>query len=113
MLIGECKRRERTAFGIVTEANECILKAGRRAIAQAAFLPIVAGCDKDIEVAAHCVSACGALQRSPARVVSIQAPDPRSVQVDATAERGAVQSELPAIYCDAAVVDEIRVCVGV
>ena len=114
MLIGKCKRREGTAFGIVTEANECILKTGRRSNTHATLLPIVAGCDKDIEVAAHCVSAC-AVPSSAVRRVSytIQAPDHRSVQVEATTERGGVQSELPAIYCDAAIVDEIRVGVGI
>ena len=59
---------------VCVDGNVAILETRDRANAQAAKFPIVAGGDKDIEVAAVGISARSALKRSPVTVVSSRTP---------------------------------------
>src|SRR4029077_3661626 len=90
-----------------------ILETGRRANAQAAFLPVVASCHQHVEVAAQCVSAGRALERCATRIIATQTSDDCGVQIEAAAKGGAIESKLSTIYLDAAPVEEIGMRVGV
>ncbi len=89
------------------------METRRRTNAQAAFSPIVAAVDKNVEITPIGASAGGPEQRSPVRVVFTYSSGQRAVQVKSTAERRRVDTELSTVDIEVAVVGEIGIGVGV